>query len=84
MNPINSVNQEEKKFKIRSYGKSELAAMYMPDISPKSAGEVLRRWIIKYPGLSEALAATGLGDADKRYTPAQVRLIVEAIGEPEI
>ena len=83
MKPINNIDEEEKKFKIRSYGKSELAAMYMPDISPKSAGEVLRRWIVKYPGLSEALAATGVGDTDKRYTPAQVRLIVEAIGEPE-
>lgn len=83
MSSLTNINEEEKKFKIRSYGKSELAAMYMPDISPKSAGEVLRRWIAKYPGLSQALVAIGLSDTDKRYTPAQVRLIVEAIGEPE-
>ena len=28
------------------------------------------------------LSATGLRTKDKRYTPAQVELIVEAIGEP--
>lgn len=84
MKPIIQEDETEKKFRIRSYGKSELAALYVPDITPKSAGEVLRRWIAKYPGLSEALAATGLEDTDKRYTPAQVRLIVEAIGEPGI
>lgn len=74
---------KEKKFRAKSYGKSELAALYMPDISPKSAAEELRRWIRKFPGLEDALAAAGLGARDKRYTPAQVRLIVEAIGEPE-
>lgn len=74
--------QEDQAFKIRSYGKSELAALYMPDIAPKSAGETMKKWIVKYPGLAGALAATGLENKDKRYTPAQVRLIVEAIGEP--
>lgn len=54
----------------------------MPEISPKSAASELRKWIGKSPGLTEALSATGLRTKDKRYTPAQVELIVEAIGEP--
>lgn len=74
--------EEEEKFKVKSYGKSELATLYMPEVTPKSALESLRKWIDKFPGLAEALAATGLQINDKRYTPAQVRLIVSAIGRP--
>lgn len=73
---------DEKKFKVRSYGKSELAALYLPDISPKSAADTMKKWIEKAPGLTESLAATGVKPMDKKYTPAQVRLIVEALGEP--
>lgn len=73
---------DEQKFKVRSYGKSELAILYLPNISPQSAADALRIWIIKHPGLSEALAATGAKPKDKKYTPAQVRMIVEALGEP--
>lgn len=73
---------EENKFQTRSYAKGELASMYLPDITPDSASKTLRKWIQKYPGLSEELKATGLTASDRRYTPAQVRLIVSALGEP--
>lgn len=75
-------NNGEEPFRIRSYGKSELASLYMPDIEPGSAVCALNRWIKRVPGLVEALAGTGLGTRDKRYTPEQVRLIVSKIGEP--
>lgn len=78
------IENEEKKFIIRSYGKSELASFYMPDITPKSACSAMNKWIAKYPGLSDALASAGLDPKDRKYTPTQVRLIVEAIGEPGI
>lgn len=74
--------ETEKDFKVKSYGKSELASLYMPDVTPKSALEALRKWIDKFPGLKEALAAARLQLHDKRYTPMQVRLITEAIGTP--
>lgn len=73
---------QDKKFELRSYGKSELASIYLPGITPDSACKTLRKWIDKYPGLNEELLATGLSATDRRYTPAQVRLIVEALGEP--
>ncbi len=73
---------DNKNFTLRSYGKSELASMYLPGITPDSACKTLRKWIEKYPGLNQALSATGLSATDRRYTPAQVRLIVEALGEP--
>lgn len=39
--PMKTENDEEKKFKLKSYGKSELAALYLPDIAPRSAADVL-------------------------------------------
>lgn len=74
--------KEEPVFVCRSYGKSELAALYLPDILPTSATKEFNEWIAAFPGLAEQLAATGLAPRSKRYTPAQVRLITAALGEP--
>lgn len=74
--------EEEPKFKCHSYGKSELAQLYSPYTTPKTAVSKLNRWIKHKPGLSALLADSGLIPSAKCYTPAQVRLIVEAIGEP--
>lgn len=75
-------NDDEKEFKVKSYGKSELASLYLPDITPGSATTLLMKWIQKSPDLAEALANKGLQPLDRRFTPAQVQLIVNAIGEP--
>ncbi|MEG1564592.1 MAG: DUF4248 domain-containing protein [Bacteroides sp.] len=77
--------EEEKEaapFVYRSYGKSELASLYLPHILPGSAMKAFNEWIIAFPGLTARLQATGFMRNAKRYTPAQVRMIVEAIGEP--
>lgn len=74
--------QEEISFRYRSYGKSELASLYLPDILPTSAVREFNEWIAAFPGLAESLAATGLAPRSKRYTPAQVRLIASALGKP--
>ena len=60
---------EKSSFTPRSYSKSELAMLYSPCITPK-------------PGLLEQLAATGMLPNAKCYTPIQVHVIVEALGEP--
>lgn len=73
---------EESPFRYRSYGKSELASLYLPDILPGSAMREFNEWIAAFPGLAESLRATGLARKSKRYTPAQVRLIAGALGEP--
>ena len=49
---------------------------------PGSAMREFNEWIAAFPGLMEALYATGLARKSKRYTPAQVRLIAGALGEP--
>lgn len=76
------MNQNTDKFKIREYGRMELAAQYCGSIMPESAWKKFRRWMRLYPGLMERLAAIGYNERSRSFTPAQVRLIVDALGEP--
>lgn len=75
----NSVDTE---FRIRSYGKSELAQLYLPDITPCAARRTFNGWITHSPGLTDRLRQIGFSPTSHYYTPLQVRLIVEALGEP--
>lgn len=74
--------EKEKAFQYRSYGKGELALLYLPDIKQQSAVDRFNEWIDAAPGLKERLLATGMNPRGRRYTPAQVRLIVEVLEEP--
>ena len=69
-------------FKTRSYGRKELAQLYSPDISPEGAHLRLKKWIIQSPGLLDKLKETGYADSCRKFTPLQVQLIVNALGEP--
>ena len=69
-------------FVIRTYGRTELAQLYCPDLCPRAAFRKLNRWIDLYPGLREGLSALGLSSHSRTYTPAQVGLITGALGEP--
>jgi hypothetical protein len=42
----------------------------------------LNPWIDRYPGLRQQLTALGFRPKARIFTPAQVRAIVEALGEP--
>lgn len=68
-------------FRIRAYGRTELAEAYSPGISPEAAWRKLRRWIGRVPGLEDRLREQGAASS-RHFTPAAVRLIVEALGEP--
>jgi hypothetical protein len=67
---------------IKQYGRTELAQQYCPNITPDAAWRKLSQWIHHFPGLDERLAANGYTSRCRSFTPAQVRLIVEALGEP--
>ena len=69
-------------FKVRKYGRMELAQLYSPDISPASAWTKLKTWIGLSPGLTERLQSLGYDGTTRSFTPAQVQMIVEALGEP--
>ena len=69
-------------FQIRSYGKSELALCYSPDITESAARRKLMRWIDRKPGLMGAMRAAGYNELSHTFLPLEVKLIVEALGEP--
>ena len=64
-------------FTIRAYGKSELAMKYFPNDSPETAMRKLRNWLSINPRLRKIEPKRA-----KNFTPKQVSLIVEELGEP--
>lgn len=68
-------------FKIRAYGLQELAMLYFPNNTPRSASNQLKRWMGKTL-LSRKLLAAGYESGQKILTPRQVGLIVDHVGEP--
>lgn len=69
-------------FEIREYGRSELASLYSPGIEPLSAWRKFKRWMVKSPHLLDNLETLGYDQHQHTFTPLQVRLIINAIGEP--
>lgn len=72
----------EDKFKIRSYGFCELAQLYFPCISKKSASWQLTKWIKENKELSELLMKFGKKKRQKILSPVQVEQIIKILGEP--
>ena len=50
-------NNEAMNFKVRAYGRTELAQMYCPNLQPESAFRKLCRWISLEPELSRRLGS---------------------------
>ena len=73
---------DEEKFKIRSYGWTELALCYNPDLHPNSASRLLHRWGVRNEKLVKTLKTAGICDRQRKLTPKQVGVIVELLGEP--
>lgn len=67
----------DKPFTIKAYGKSELAMLYLPHLSKKTALRQLRTWLRAAPTLRYLLRKRG-----GYFTPKEVRKIVEIVGEP--
>ena len=57
-------------FKIRTMGKGA------------AARKKLMQWINLYPNLMDDLHRAGFSESSRSFTPAQVKLIVDALGEP--
>lgn len=69
-------------FKIRTYGRTELAQIYFPELCPQAAFRKLNQWIDFHPTLRGELHALVPSAKVRAYTPAQVQLIYNALGEP--
>lgn len=72
----------EDKFKIKSYGYGELAQMYFPNISKKSASAQLRRWIKQSETVLLKLQNLGYKPGQRILMPKHVKIIVQEFGEP--
>ena len=69
----------EKEFKIHAYGKSELAMMYFPGDSPERALKKFRFWLSLNKKLKHFVSRNY-----KFFTPKQVKIIFDELGEPDI
>ncbi|MBR4782715.1 MAG: DUF4248 domain-containing protein [Bacteroidaceae bacterium] len=72
-------NQE---FRIRQYGRTELALVYFPHMTPQGAWHKLRQWLIINPTLRRELIEKKEVCRLRGFTPKQVSLIIEELGEP--
>ncbi len=61
----------------RTYGHMELAQLYFPNITQKSAARKLSHWISINPTLKAAIMPN-----TRTLTPKQVQLIFDIVGEP--
>ena len=67
----------EKKFEIKTYRKSELAMIYVPDLSKIAALKKLGSWLKANPRLVYLIRPHVFD-----YQPKQVRQIVDELGLP--
>lgn len=68
---------------MKALSMSELAILYFPHSSVKSASVQLKRWITYNRALQEELNATGYRNGQRILTPKQVDLIIHYLGEPQ-
>ena len=67
---------------IVTMSKRELAQLYAPELTPHAAVNRLMNWIRNHPTLTSALHQTGYRKTARIFSPRQVELIVEHLGEP--
>ena len=62
--------------------KGDLAQLYSPDVCRKSALRLLNAYIHRAKGLLPALEATGYSRSARHFTPRQLSIVLEYLGEP--
>ena len=73
---------EDNVFKIHSYGVTQLAMIYSSDLTASGALKRFRRWIDTNPVLHEQLGFTKGKRRPSSFTPSEVKMIVDQLGEP--
>ena len=56
--------------------------LYCPDLTGLAAYRKMHRWMERCPGLMEWLNDLGYEAQRRSFTPLEVRVIVDALGEP--
>lgn len=72
----------EEQFKIKSYGYGELALLYFPNSTKKSASVQLARWVRQNEFLKKQLTDSGFKPGRRILTPKQVEIFVKIFGQP--
>ncbi len=68
--------------KSTTYGRTELAQMYFPGLTPGAAWRKLRSWIALCRPLGAELRRLGYDGRRRTFTPAEAAAIFAYIGEP--
>ena len=63
-------------------GKANWPCTTFRALAQQTAVNRLNEWIRTAPGLEQRLLATGMNPYCRRYTPAQVQLMINVFGEP--
>ena len=71
----------EKAFVVRSYGKGELASMYIDGVQQQTAVKQFNEWIRTAPGLGSS-CRNGHGAYRTTVHARKVRLIIGVLGTP--
>ena len=65
-----------------TYSHQELAVLYFPDILPESASSQLSRWINRDPDLLGELRRVGYIKHQRTFTPRQLNILFDHLGNP--
>ena len=65
-------------FKIRTYGRTELAQLYSPGLCPQAAFRKLNQWIDFHPTLRSSLHALVASTMSRTCAGVYVRVLSEA------
>lgn len=77
-----SEDEEEEKWKNRSFSWLELGILYSPMLTPAAASRRLKAWVLANTVLVSLLNAAGWNRQQRVMTPKQVECIVEILGRP--
>ena len=82
MNHATLTAKSEPAFVCRSYSFQELALLYNPHTTPKTASKILGKWIRETRGLQVALEQYGWKPRVRNLSPKIVACLVAFLGEP--
>ena len=66
----------------RTFGRTELAQLYSPDLTAEAAWKKLKRWIALNGDLTARLTELGYTPSQRSFTPKMVASIFHYLGEP--
>jgi len=66
-----------------TYSHQEVAVLYFPYIRPESASSQLSRWINRDSELLDELRRVGYIKHQRTFTPRQLTILFDHLGEPE-